>query len=395
MAYGVLTTGFEAKPLDVIETEMKEGLRAAISPTLNLGSRSLLGQFVSVVASQLRQLWEAGQVQYASVDPAQATGDALTSRAELTGTERDAASKSQAYMTITLTAGTYAAGLLKVNVTGDTTKVFENAEEITTAGATLTDQLFLCTQTGPISAPSGTLVNITTPVAGFSAPNNPASAILGTDVEEDSDLRQRREDQLQIGGSSNVDAIRANLLDNDNVTFATVLENDTDTTDSNGVPPYSIAPVVLGGSDDEVAELIFAKKAAGPPSYGSTTVVVNDAAGNPHNINFTRPTPISFGISFVGTYVEDDYETAAAAEEAVEAAIAAYAAEVQTVGLDVVLAKYAGVCIQVDGIVDGITQIYDGTLLSTNLVVGPFEYATHDLSYQAGQVVLTPVSGAP
>lgn len=401
MAYGVTTTGFEAKPLDVIETEMKEAIRAAVSPTLNLGSKSLLGQFVGVTASQLRQLWEAAQANYAARDRAQAYGAALDSIGELTGTPRDPATRSMALMTATLDAGVYPANALKVYVTGDSTKVFENEVEITSAGGVMTDLEFRCTQTGPVVAPAGTLVNIATPYTGFSAPTNPLDAVEGVVVEADPAYRQRQEDELQKGSAS-VDAIRSALLDNDDVTYATVLENDTDATDVNGLPPHSIAAVVEGATDAVVAGIIFTKKAAGIKAHGSTTVSVTDQQGNAHAVGLTRPTLIPMTVDVVATYDTDFFNSDSAAEQAIKDAILAEGDPSgegggQRVGLDVITAKYIKALMQVEGMIDVAIQwssVPSSPVPSAaNFVVGPFERA----EFIEGQIfpVVTGAPGAP
>jgi uncharacterized phage protein gp47/JayE len=351
---------------------------------LNLGSKSLLGQLVGVVASQLRQLWEAGQANYAARDRKQASDDALDSIGELTGSPRDPATQSVALMTVTLAAGTYGVGTLTVYRTGDTTVVFANESSITTAGATLTGQRFLCTQTGPISAPAGTLINIASPYTGFSAPTNPTDAVLGEDVEEDPAFRQRQEDELQKGSAS-VDAVRSALLENDNVTFATVLENEGDVTDGNGLPPHSIAPIVEGGTDAEVAAIVFTKKAGGIPSYGDTIVVVNDVQGNPHNIGITRPDLIPLNFRLTYSWLSSAYVNTAAVEAAVEAAVAAAFTATQKVGRDLITSVYVGAMNPGGVDTSGIAGIVDAQVewtfdfvsyFTTNAPITSFERAT-------------------
>lgn len=392
MPYGLSAAGFSAKPLSVIQEEINEALRAGISPTLNLSSRSLLGQFVGCVASQIRQVWEATQAVYASMDPNQATGDALTARAELTGTQRDPATASTALMTITLAAGTYPVGTLKVNVINDPTKVFANTAEITTAGATLTNQLFECLTTGPVVAPAGTLTEITTPVVGFSAPTNPDDAVVGSNVETDSALRERRHVSVQKAGASNVDAIRAELLELDDVIYASVLENDTDVTDANGIPPHSIWALVLGGLDEDIARVIFTEKAAGPGMKGAEVVVVTDASGNDHDIKFDRPDEVAIKFSGSFDYLETAWESPTAAEDAVKAAILAELETAQGVGRDVIHARYVKAVMAVTGAIDialGQAKLPD-IVTENNIVIDPFEYTSLD----AGNIAITAIPQA-
>lgn len=381
--YGLTSAGFVAKPLDVIQTEIKTAIRGAISPTLNLGTRSLIGQLIGAFASQTRQVWEASQAVYTSMDPSQAEGDALTARAELTGTRRDAATASFALMTLTLAAGTYPVGTLLVNRTGDATVIFTNRSSITTAGATLTGQIFDCTTTGPVSAPAGTLITITSPVSGFSAPTNPADAELGQLVESDPQLREKRQTSVQRAGSSSVDAIRADLLELDDVIYASVLENDTDTTDANGIPPHSIWAIVLGGLAADIARIIFESKAGGPGTKGTDIVVtVTDASGNGHTIRADRPDAVAIKFSGSFDYLEDAWESPTAAQDAVKAALLAEFAVNQGVGRDVIHARYVKAVMAVSGAIDialGQAKLADSPT-ENNITINPFEYTTLDVS---------------
>lgn len=376
--YGVTDAGFNAKSLSVIQDEINAALRSGISPTLNLSSRSLLGQLVGVFASQQRQLWEAAQAVYAAHDPNQATGDGLTGTAAITGSDRLPATASTARMTITLAAGTYGIGTLQVNKANDTTVVFANTAEITTAGATLTDQLFECLTTGPTVAPQNTLTAIFSPVVGFSAPNNPDDATEGTNVETDAELRIRRQASLQRRGSSNVNAIRADILAVAGVEFCTVLENDTDAVDGNGLAAHSIWVVALGGDNDAIAQAIFDTKGGGTGTNGAVSVAIIDDAGNPHTIRFSRPTDIAITTDVTADYLTDAFVDDAAAEAAIAAAIMAEAATAQGVGRDVVTTRYIKAIMAIEGITDCTVQwssIPFPAPSAANHVIGAFERA--------------------
>src|SRR5260364_341470 len=66
-------------------------------------------------------------------------------------------------------------------------------------------------------------------------------------------------------------------------------ENDTDTTDGNGLPSHSIALVVEGGDAERIAQAIAAKKTPGAGTYGTTTTLIHDRYGIEHPIRFFRP----------------------------------------------------------------------------------------------------------
>ncbi len=143
---------------------------------------------------------------------------------------------------------------------------------------------------GPTQALAGTLTVIETPIAGWESVTNPLDAKLGRDIETDAELRIRRALSLANPGTATVEAIRSRLLQVIDVKAAVVYENITMLTDMSGRPPKSFEAVVLGGADQEIADLIWNVKPAGIGSYGSELIVVVDTQGFTHDIKFSRPT---------------------------------------------------------------------------------------------------------
>lgn len=87
------------------------------------------------------------------------------------------------------------------------------------------------------------------------------------------------------------EGIEASLLEVDGVVDALVLENNTNITDSNGVPAHSINAIVLGGSDEGVATTIFQKiKGGGCGTSGEVTHTI-PYRGADRITNFDRATP--------------------------------------------------------------------------------------------------------
>ncbi len=112
------------------------------------------------------------------------------------------------------------------------------------------------------------------------------------------DVRCRRKMMSALAGKGSLDvkALEAAVTDvYDGLDFPVkVYLNDTDTTDSLGIPPRSVAVVVdaLGtGSDkrtQQVAQAIFDHLPPGIGTYGDTEVTVKDADGGEHTIRFSK-----------------------------------------------------------------------------------------------------------
>ena len=373
---GVDSTGFESKTVLEIQDEINASIRGAISPTLNLSAASLMGEFVGACANQIGQTWEAAEDIYAGEDIDQATGDRLTALCRETGTNRNPSTYSTVLMTITLDAGTYAAGALVVHVVGDATLRFANDSRITTAGATLTDQAFTAEEIGPVRANAATLTFIADPYTGFTAPTNPAEAVLGLDEESDYALRLRQKTELARRGSHTVDAIRVDLMDAEiDISSCSVVENDTDAT-VDSIPPHSFEALVLGGDTQDVVDAIFEAKPAGIRAYGTTSGTAIDAQGNSHAISFTRPANIPIFVDVAVSIVEGDYE----GDLALKKAITDWADPYLLVGYDVLRSKIVAVCMALDGVVDcsielGLGPTGSGTA-AANYVITSRQYAT-------------------
>ena len=159
---------------------------------------------------------------------------------------------------------------------------------ITTIGSTVDTESI---NRGAISAPTGTLTVIDTPVSGLDSVYNFFDATLGRETETDPNAKLRRLNSLAISGKATLDSMYANITQNvADVTEVTVYENITDITDPEGRPPHSIEVNAIGGEDTDLAREIWESKAAGIQTHGNSSAIHIDNQGFSRVINFTRPT---------------------------------------------------------------------------------------------------------
>lgn len=145
---------------------------------------------------------------------------------------------------------------------------------------------------GAVNQEANTITNIATPILGWSAVTNPVAAVPGDTEETDDELRERFR-LAKFQRSTNItDSLYSVLGSVEAVAHVSIKENETSTTDADGIPAHSFMPIVLGGADAEVAEAIWKNKPFGIRTYGNTTVAVADSTGTMHNINFERPNPV-------------------------------------------------------------------------------------------------------
>lgn len=87
----------------------------------------------------------------------------------------------------------------------------------------------------------------------------------------------------------NLDGIRAEILKQEGVKSVYADENKTMETDSKGFQPKSVAIIVDGGRDNDIAEAIWRKKDTAIQTNGDTVVNVKDSQGISREIKFYRP----------------------------------------------------------------------------------------------------------
>jgi uncharacterized phage protein gp47/JayE len=145
---------------------------------------------------------------------------------------------------------------------------------------------------GPINQEANTVTNIQTPVLGWDSVTNPFKVIPGSNEETDSELRERFRQSKYLRASNILESLYSALISLDNVKEVQIYENDTDQTDSLGIPSHSFFPIVLGGIDSEIANTIWKRKPLGIRSYGNTSVTIYDSQGFAHSIGFERPSPV-------------------------------------------------------------------------------------------------------
>lgn len=181
--------------------------------------------------------------------------------------------------------------------------------------------------------------------AGF----NSADAVVGRNVETDPELRIRREDLLRATSTSTVDSIRTRLLEIEDVLQVAIDENDTDYTSISGVPPHAFEAIVRGGVGQTIADTIWANKPAGIATHGDDVATVYDAMGDPHQVNYSRPTSVP--IYFAYTVLVDPRLFPADGMDLIKTAVVDEGMLLNT-GDDVIALRFHALPLDVVGVID-------------------------------------------
>ncbi|EMP1238795.1 baseplate J/gp47 family protein [Klebsiella sp. GN_Kp186] len=252
------------------------------------------GQMVALVALAIHDANNMAISVYRSFSPATAVGDALTSNVKINGITRRAATNSTVDLLLTGTVGT----TITNGSVRDTNSVIWNLPATVVIGtdgtvvATAT-----CTNSGAVAAVAGSVNGINTPTRGWASVTNPLAATVGIAAETDAELRVRQLQSVALASLTPFDAVDGAIANVEGVTRHKLFENDTETTDANGLPAHSISAIVEGGDATEIANTIRSTKGQGVSTYGTTAVIVTDKYGNPYTIRFSRPVDVPIYVS--------------------------------------------------------------------------------------------------
>lgn len=289
----VTSTGYKLKTQNEWFDEEKQ-LYLDIDPLWNLDPSTPDGLKIAHDAEVFSALDETLQQAYNSKDPNKASGYDLDVIAALTGTTRSAGTASTItnFLLQGVPGTVVPAGTVFESRTTGTRWTLDQTWTLDTSGSALSD--ITSTTTGPVEADANTVTKIINTVSGLTAVNNPTPATPGTDVENDGSLRVKRATAVGRPGNNQLDSMLGELYAVSGVRRLKIYENDTNTTDANGLPPHSIAPIIDGGLDTDIALGIYLKKNPGVMLYQAADPAQIDVRSPSYpdmikTIKFSRP----------------------------------------------------------------------------------------------------------
>lgn len=359
MSFELTDQGVQVQTLEEIRAEMNARARVLIHPQLDVSDTSVIGQQFGIWAEREVLLQQALRAIQQSNGP-KATGQALADKALLTGTVKRGQTKSQVDATVTLESFITLPAGSRANVDGDTQAVFETVSSVTNATGITADisVTFRAVSPGPVRAPSGKLTIINTPVSGWLAVTNPFDADIGLDFETDPELRIRRQEELEVQGSTELQAIVADVREVPGVLDVRGFEN-TSNASSFGLDAHSFEIVIWDGvspqaNNNSVAQTIFDSGPAGiKPDVGlegtpaSGTAIDDEEAT--HTVSFSRAALVTF---YATTHVVTNADFPIDGSTQIKSAIVAAVNAPKGIGRTVVLTKLYQAVYSIPGVVD-------------------------------------------
>ncbi len=376
--FGLTSSGFNRKRLADIKAEKEAAFKLVFGENININPQSNFGQIIGIESESEALVWELAEFVYNAFYPSTAQGIQLSNLVTLNGIERRSATKSKVTLTITGVDGTIIPAGSLVAIPNNTEQ-FSTDLDATISGGTASINA-TAVNDGPVVALAGSITQIDTPIFGWQSVTNPSDAIVGTNEETDSELRDRRSKSTQAAGQNLVDSLFGQLSNLDDVTSARVISNGTDLTSSEGIPPHQFLSIIEGGLSSEIAKIIWLNTPQGILSHGDLTEQIIDDQDFPQDIKFSRPT--AKGIYFKVT-VTTDSNYPGSGDGDIADNILEFGNSNYGIGEDVILSQFYTPINSVPGVVSidlriGFTASPTGT---TNLTIAFDEISNYDLSF--------------
>lgn len=304
----ITVAGLETKDRDELISELTTALLSIYGADANLDPDSPDGQWIAIIVqAALDNLDLAAQI-YSSFDPDVAIGRSLDARAALNGVRRLGGTYTFTDIEIVTDRALSLAGLdgdleeadgVGYTVSDDAGNQFIlAASQVVAAPGTYTFS-FRAQNNGAVETIPNTITTPVTIVLGVVSVNNPATyTVLGLNEETDVALRIRRQKSVALSSQGYLAGLLAALLNINGVTSAFVYENNTGTTDGDGVPGHSIWVIVEGGDDEDVALAIYSKRNAAAGMKGDEVVEVDQLDGTVFEVQFDRTDTENLYIKF-------------------------------------------------------------------------------------------------
>lgn len=353
--WGLTEKGFYRPTYIEILNALEYKARELFPDNVNLTIRSPIGIFLRIYAWMLNILFSVIEDVYNSRFIDTSVGTSLYNLGKGIGLQVLAAGKATGYVTITARAGTIIpAGYLVCTPGGLQYSVMAKVK-VGSSGKVLA--LIQALENGvEYNTPAGTINMIVNPasVAGVVSVNNDADVIGGRERETDEEYRQRYYDSVDYSGGVNADAIRAALLQEVSGTYtAYVYENDTDIYDDTyDLPPHSIEAVVYGGLDEEIAKVIYDRKAGGIQTTGKESVSILTVSKQEITVQYSRPELVPVYIQITNLITNSNFEGPDTIVQALMNYIGGSANGGLAIGEDVIFISIPGIISDVPGVVD-------------------------------------------
>lgn len=296
LAPTVTLTGISAPSYNDVYQSLVAWFQSIYGSDIVIDSSSQDGQWLGVLAQVIYDCGQGAVAVFQAFSPTFAQGAGLSSLVKLTGITRGTPTHSA----VATRVGGHANATISNGVVVDEAGNLWNLPTSVTIGSGgTTDTTATAQEAGALALGSGITLTINNPQLGWQTAVTTAAAVAGLAVETDAELRSRQYASTAIPALGIREAIFSTVSNLAGVFSCTVYDNDTGSTDGNGVPAHSIAVVVGGGTTQNIIDAIGETKPPGAQTYGTTSGTYTDQYGLTTPVNFFQLglVPIYFAIT--------------------------------------------------------------------------------------------------
>ena len=323
----------------VILTEIQNEFKSVFGEDLDLSATTPQGRLIEMFQRNRTFCIQICALVSNMLNLSRASGFILDDLGSLFLLERHPATHTTTTVTLSGVAGTIIPVGTRLQTTdGD---IFVNTQSYTISAEGSVTAMYQSQETGPIPCPANTLTIILDRINGLETATNGAAPVLGQNLENDTDFRYRIKNSLNVNSIAIISSIKSNLEAIPSVTDSYCYDNYTEsqvTVDGVKIPAHSILACVEGGSNLEVATVLYKKKTAGTgyinasDNAGFSPVVqsvIDESYGTVYNVTFIRPVQSAIDIAI--SVSRQDYSGADLEDKVKDAVIKWYNGEVDGV----------------------------------------------------------------
>ena len=292
--YGLTENGFIPKRLSDIRDSLQVRLSTLRDPEsgeslqINWDENDPTIQIINAFCDELATCWQLAYQVYSQFNPQNAVGASLSGLVQLNGILRKKGTPSTVVLTFTGAENTFIpAGTVVTDENGE--MGWETMADATIPLSGSIDVNAKSEQNGIFIYDAGQINTLANALEGITAVVNANQTIAGTADENDASLRLRRGRSTEIASSGMAESIYSSVMNIPGVTYCRVFTNRTLQEDDKGIPAKSVAVIVQGGDDNEIAKQIFIHSGLGCGYYGNVTVNFIDSLSIVTPVSFSRP----------------------------------------------------------------------------------------------------------
>lgn len=299
--------GLTVLTLSEIVANLEAAMKAIYGTDINIDQNSPDGQMINIFAQACEDIRELLVQINNGFDPDFAAGSTLDQRVALNNIARQAGTFTIQPVDITVSGTVFLQGLdaAAADPAGTGYTIQDNAgnqfvlldSTTLTVGTTTLD--FRAKNIGNVQTTVDTITNPVTIVLNVTSVNNSLAALsIGQNEETDAQLRVRRQRSVALASNGYLNGLLGTVLALTGVVDAKLYENDTSSTDANGIPGHGMWLIVNGGANTDIANVIYEKKTMGANMKGAVSVPITTPSGAIIDYLFDRPTAVPLHIRF-------------------------------------------------------------------------------------------------